>query len=221
MPAWVSNSVAPEWAQAIFAFLAILFAIGITAWQRSRALRDSKDERIRRDKEHLRRLIAGLKAEIDQTIRAAKNRQESVEQILKNVAAAREQGIRTTLDAPVAPHSMVVTDAIMYRQVAAELGRLPPEIIDPVVSFYAFALEMGRVADRAPSAVEANRMFLAQLPKLRLYAAMLVKTLGKFEASGFAAGAECSTLTGEEVRLLAEQVGYPLDAVLKESGVKL
>lgn len=38
---------------------------------------------------------------------------------------------------------MVTTDAIIYRQIAAELGQLPPELIKSVVLFYTLALALG------------------------------------------------------------------------------
>jgi hypothetical protein len=50
---------------------------------------------------------------------------------------------------------MSVTDAIIYRQIAAELGHLPPELITSVVLFYTQALDYGRFADAAPTAEQA------------------------------------------------------------------
>jgi hypothetical protein len=44
---------------------------------------------------------------------------------------------------PIQPGSMVTTDAIIYRQIAAELGQLPPELIKSVVLFYTLALALG------------------------------------------------------------------------------
>jgi hypothetical protein len=220
MPTWLLSPQAPAWAQAIFAALAIIGAVGVTTWQRSRALRDAQNARARQDKERLRRLTVGLRAELGAALQAAARQQETVEQTLKQVADAHAQGIPTTGGGPIRPGSMVVTDAIVYRQVAAEIGMLPPEIIKSVVEFYARALELGRLADGAPFALQAYEVLRQLGPRLRMGAALVISTLDKFEASGFDVDADIG-VKPEEVRELASKVGYPLEEVMKERGLKL
>jgi hypothetical protein len=108
----------------------------------------------------------------------------------------------------------------MYRQVAAELGRLPPELIQSVVLFYGLALDYGRFADGAPTAEQALETIQGVAPRLKMYGAVVVKTLEKFEASSFRAEADIRP-TQAEVKELAAKTGYPLDQILKERGLQL
>jgi len=51
-----------------------------------------------------------------------------------------------------------------------------------------------------------------------MHAALLIRTLDKFEASGFAIDADIRPKP-DEVRELAAKVGYPLDQVMRERGL--
>lgn len=217
MPTWLSSPLAPAWAQAVFAALAIVGAVWVSAWQRSRSLRDAQDAQATHDNEHLRRLTAGLRAEIEAALEAAARQQSTIEQTITTVNSAVEAGATIT-HRPIQPGSLTLTDAIVYRQVAAEIGRFPPDVIRATVQFYASALEVGRLADAAPTALKAFEILKDLAPRLRMSAAMLIKTLEKFEATGFAAHASLR-LAPAEVRELAKKVGYPLDDVLKERGI--
>jgi hypothetical protein len=115
---------------------------------------------------------------------------------------------------------MSVTDAIIYRQIAAELGRLPPNLITSVVLFYALALDYGRIADAAPTAEQAYTHLQSLAPRLKMYGARLIKTMEKFEASGFSLDADIEP-TPAELRILAAQVGYPLDEIARERGIDI
>ena len=218
MPNWLLSPLAPAWAQAIFAALAIIGAVGVTAWQRSRSLRDARNAQEREDKEHLRRLTVGLRAEIGAALQAARHQQEGLEQTLKQVEDAQTRGIPVKDSGPIRSGSMAVTDAIVYRQVAAEVGRLPPELIKSVVQFYAQAMELGRHADAAPEALQAFKILSESGSRLRMNAAMVIRTLDKFELSGFSADADIR-VTPEEIKALAKQVGYPLEEIARERGL--
>ncbi|HEV2303402.1 MAG TPA: hypothetical protein VGR91_17690, partial [Stellaceae bacterium] len=167
--------------------------------------------------EHLRRLTAGLRAEIEAALEAAARQQSTIEQTITTVNSAVEAGATIT-HRPIQPGSLTLTDAIVYRQVAAEIGRFPPDVIRATVQFYASALEVGRLADAAPTALKAFEILKDLAPRLRMSAAMLIKTLEKFEATGFAAHASLR-LAPAEVRELAKKVGYLLADVLKERGI--
>jgi hypothetical protein len=114
---------------------------------------------------------------------------------------------------------MAVTDAIVYLQIASELGRLPPELIKSVVLFYTLALDIGRIADGAPTAEEAYNYVCSFVPRLKMYATLLITTLHKFERSDFTVDADIRPKP-EEVRKLATKVGYPLDQVMRERGIQ-
>jgi hypothetical protein len=216
IPTWLSNPSAPAWAQAIFAAFAIIGAVWVSAWQRSRSLRDAEKAKVREEKEHLRSLAAGLKEEIGAALDAATRQQSSIERALSQVKIAVEAGA-TIACTPIRAGSMVLTDAIIYRQAAAEVGRLPTDLIKLVVRFYTGALEMGRLADGAPTALEAYEVLRGLGPGFRTTAASVIRALDKFEACGFAADADIR-LNREEVKELAAKMGYPLEEVMKRYG---
>jgi hypothetical protein len=114
---------------------------------------------------------------------------------------------------------MVLTDAIVYRQIAGELGRLPPELIKSVVMFYTLALDMGRLADGASTAQAAYESILGLAPRLKMNAAILLLRLDKFEGAGFRADAD-TRMNTDEFRKLAMDSGYPADQVLKDYGLQ-
>jgi hypothetical protein len=217
MQTWLSDPLAPAWAQAIFAGLAILLAVVVTAWQRSSAMRDDRAKHAQQEIEHLRRLTVGVRAEIRAALQMAGAQQERLDQTLSQIADAREQGISIVASGPIHPGSMVVTDAVVYRQIAADLGRFPPELIKWLVQFYAYAAELGRRADAAPQAVQAYQMLSESGSRLRLLAALVLKTLDKFEASGFSVNADIS-LKPDEIKELAAKTGYPLADLARERG---
>jgi hypothetical protein len=217
MPTWLSNASTPAWVQACGSVLAILIAIWIPARQRLNSLRDARAERIRQEKEHRRRLTVGLRAEINAAVAAANRHEFTIEHALKGLEEARAEGALVKAGQPIRPGSLILTDAIVYRQIAAELGQLPPELIESVVHFYTLALDLGRMADSAPTALTAYEAIRGVAPRLKMHAALLRSTLDKFETSDFAVDADIRPKP-DEVRKLANKVGYPLDQVLKERG---
>jgi hypothetical protein len=112
---------------------------------------------------------------------------------------------------------MNLTDAIVYKGIASEIGELPPQVTDSAVTFYSLTLDASRRADAAPTAQAAYEMILGLAPRVKMYAALLIKTLDKLEAANFDTTADIRP-TRDEVRQLAREVGYPLDEVLKERG---
>jgi hypothetical protein len=167
MPAWLSSPLAPAWAQAIFAALAIIGAVWVSASQQSRSMRDAKKTQARQDTEHLRRLTADLRAEIEAALETAARQQSTIEQTLKQVKSAIEAGAAVK-GGPIRAGSIALTDAIVYRQLAAEIGRFPPEVIKLVVQFYTRVLEIGRPADGARSALQVFEILQGLAPRLRM-----------------------------------------------------
>jgi hypothetical protein len=156
MPPCLSDANTPAWVQAIGSVLAILVAVWLPAHQRSRSLGDIEADHARQEKEHLKRLTAGLRAEINAALLAADRHQSAINPGLQRLEEARASGATIKND-PIQPGSMAVTDAIIYRQIASELGRLPPDLITSVVLFYTLALDYGRFADAASTAEQASR----------------------------------------------------------------
>lgn len=216
---WLSNANTPAWVQAVGSVLAILVAVCLPAWQRSKSLRDAAADRARQDREHLHRLTTGLRAEINAALVAADRHQTVITPGLQMLQKARAMGATIKND-PINPGSMSVTDAIIYRQIASEVGRLPPELITSVVRFYTQALDYGRFADAAPTAEQAYTQLEGLAPRLKMAAALLIKTMEKFEASDFALRADIKP-TPVEVRTIAARVGYPLEEIARERGLDI
>jgi hypothetical protein len=216
---WLSNANAPAWVQAVGSVLAILVAVLLPAWQRSKSLRDAAADHARQEREHLHRLTTGLRAEINAALVTADRHETVITPGLQQLQEMRERGAIIKND-PIHPGSMSVTDAILYRQIAAELGRLPPKLITSVVLFYTLALDYGRIADAASTAEQAFTHLQSLAPRLKMYGARLIKTMEKFEAAGFALDADIEP-TPAELRTIAAQVGYPLDEVARERGLDI
>lgn len=220
MHAWLSDPNTPAWVQAVGSVIAILVAVWVPARQRSNSLRDAIAERERQRKEHLKRVTAGLRAEIGAAIEASDRQQFTIDRTLKRLKEAQRKGMEIKDTGPIPAGSMMLTDAIVYQQIAAELGQLPTELVTSIVTFYTFALELGRIADHSSNAANAYQTVRPLLPRLRMNAAMLIRMLEKFESSGFDPNSKIQSMP-EEIRELAAKVGYPLDEILKERGLNI
>ena len=219
---WVSLSdpAAPAWVQAIGSILAILIALVVPEWQRRRALQDAATDRGRQAKEHLCRLTVALRAEIGAASEAAGRREAVITSVLSNVQQALRAGASVKETGPIHPGSLSLTDATIYKKIASEIGRFPSGVIKAVVDFYSGALEIERVADGAATALHAYEAVLPLLPRFKVYAAIVVRTLEKFEASDFATDGDVRP-TPSEIRQFAAAAGYPLDQIAKERGITL
>lgn len=217
---WLSDASTPAWVQAIGSLVAILIAVLVPWFQRRNALRDVATDRARQQKDHLQRLVAGLREEIRAASDTADRRQSAITLTLEQVRQAANRGMTVKEPGPIAPGPLSLTEAVVYRQVAAEMGRLPPELIKSVVAFYAGALEINRVADGAPTAMQAYRNTLELLPRFKTYSAIVIRTLDKFEAADFSTTADIKP-TPSEVRKFASDAGYPLDEIAKSRGIEL
>lgn len=220
MGQWFSDPALPAWVQAIGSILAILVAVFVPWAQRRNALRDAAADRLRQEKEHLRRLTAGLREEIRAASDAAKRREDAISHTLATVEQALARGGAVREAGPIQPGSLSLTDASVYKLVSSELGRFPPELIKAIVMFYSGALEIDRVANSAPTAMQAYQNVLPLLPRLRTYAAIVTRTLDKFESTGFSADADIRP-SPDDIRQFAKAAGYPLDEVAKARGITL
>jgi heme exporter protein D len=220
MTGWFSDAATPAWVQAIGSLIAILIAVFVPWRQRKNVLRDAAADRVRQEKEHLQRLTAGLREEIRAASEAADRRKSAITQALKTLEQARSQGMTLKDTGPITPGSLAVTDAIVYRAAAAQIGRLPPQVVRSVVAFYTGAVEINRVADSAPTAIQAFQNVLGMLPGIRTYTALVMWTLDRFEAAGFSTSADIIPTTAD-VRKFASDAEYPLDEIAKLRGIEL
>lgn len=225
MAGWLSDPTAAAWVQAgssiatVFVAIAtVVVAVWIPAHRRRQSIEDARDERNRQEKEYLKRVCAALRAEIEATQMAAERHETAIGLTLKRLEEARAHGATITGGGRLPQDSVVLTDAIIYRRIAAELGRLPPELNRSIVVFCTIALDLGRLANGATTAQSAYETILKLAPRLKMSAAVLISNLDKFEAANFAPEANIHG-TVEEFRALAAKVGYPADQVLRERGL--
>lgn len=214
------SATAAAWVQAIGSIAAILVAVAVPWWQRRAALRDSAINRARQEREHLKRLCAALREEIRAASAAAEMRQTAIDETFEQLEQARQMGAIIKESGPIQVGSLTLSDATIYTQLAAELGQFPPPLIKSIVSFYSLTIDIGRQADGAPTAIEAYVNIRSSLPRVRTYAAMLVRSLEKFEEADFAGSADTNPMPSE-IRKFAAAAGYPLDEIAESRGVKL
>jgi hypothetical protein len=216
-----SDPNAPAWVQAIGTIVAILIAIAVPAWQRHAARKDAKIERMREAKEHLERLVAGLRAEVSAAVEAAAMHRETAERTLNQIERARQEGRSVVTDPnPLPPGSITLTDAIVYRAVAPDLGHFLPQIVHHIVMFYSNTLHLERVIGAAGTVATSLELVQGLAPRAQMNGRILIELLDKFRHADFAANADLS-LDPKRVEKIADELGYPLQEVLAERGLKL
>lgn len=219
LSSWVTSSNAPAWVQAVGSVLAIFIAIIVPAWQRRANLKDAKLQRARDEKERLRRLVAGLRAEIDAAIAAATSYREIAERTLAQTEVARRAG-REIINTDLPPNSVQLTDAVVYRAIASELGHFPPTVVHNVVNFYANERNLTRIVALANTVHDALSTVRNMAPRAQMNGAVLLEILNKYEQADFDPDADLR-LSEKQMRDLAGRFGYPLDEVLAASGMRL
>jgi hypothetical protein len=94
-----------NWISAIFTAGAVLAAVVMWHGDRQRARAEREEDR----KEHLRRMLAALRVEIEMAIEAIQRRQYASGAVVDGVAAAKARGA-SIFDRPIVPGSATVTD---------------------------------------------------------------------------------------------------------------
>jgi len=206
------------WVQAIGSIIAILVAIAIPAWQRWASLRDARTDQCQQAKERAKRMVAALKAEVIAAIAALERQLFATKQTLLKIRAGRQAGAQILNHGPISPGSMIFTDGVIYRQVAAELGRLPADLVSSMVQFYAMALEMTRLAESSSSAETAYEIMQDLIPRALMCGELLRLSMDKFERSDFEFRVDLRP-TPDEMSKLAKKVGYPLQELMQERGI--
>jgi hypothetical protein len=151
--------------------------------------------------------VTGLRAKVNAAMETAKHQQSAAEGALAHLAVARKAGVTIANQGPPRAESIVLTDAIIYRQVGSEIGRLPPEVIRRVVMFYALALDTARVAAMGKSFIESTETIRDLMPRARMNGGLLIAVLDKLKKAEFDATAGLK-VSAEEARELAGRFGY-------------
>ncbi len=208
----------PAWVQAVGSVTAILVAFIVPWWQRRKARADALEAAAQFENSHLRRLVAALGVEIDEAVNASTRQEAGMRRTLAQFARAKEKGANLISPSPVHPDAMQVTDAIIYRQAAAEIGRLPESLVKLVIKFYSTAGEINRITAIQGSFESTLTSLVHLAPRLRMFGALALHAIEKFRQADFALDADLAARP-DETRTMAASVGYPMDEVLAERGL--
>ena len=204
------------WVQAIFSGGAIIAAVVLwRADANERKQRENKEKRA-----HLQSIVVTLRSEVFYALEAAEIRMETFSSL-----HTKSSTFQIDTDFEVPPEGLEITTATVYKAIAPELGNLPPTLAEAVVDFYSKAAEMQRVLivdtrlnNLDKSALLKNIRHL--MPRIRMKGELLLLQLDKFEKSGFEGNIEFSP-SAEELKTVADKVGYPLKEVAAERGFQL
>jgi len=211
----VTSSELAAWVQAVGSVAAIVWAICLWRFDRKRI----KDDQRQQEKSSIARLIAGLREEIQVAIEAVEMQQTVATGVVKRMQNAHVVG-NVTNNGPVALESLRFSDGIIFRAMANEVGRLPAQLITEVVSFYAFLATAERSASISPTASGAMELIADLAPRLRMKGSVARKLLDNFAAADFDPSINIKP-SREEFLALAKEVGYPIEAVAAERGIKI
>lgn len=209
------------WVQAIGSIAAIGIAIGVPYYQHSAVEHSKADDQARSIKDQRGRIVAAVRQEIVTSDEILQARVEAARSTL-NVINLRERAGRPVTGPAMPASSFRITEAVIYRAAAAELGILPKPLLGAIIDYYSRVNEIERLAGLQTDARNFLKSALELIPRIRCTGAILRMELDKYEASG------CIIETEEEFQIdqqaifkAAVDVGYPLEEVAKQRGLDL
>lgn len=213
------SQINPAWLQAVGSLLALCVAIAAPALQRRSARKDTRIEQARERKERLERLIAGVRAEVSAVVETASMHREIAERTLSQLATAKQEG-HEILESRFPEGSFSLTEAIVFSALAPELGTLPSELVQEIVTFYSLNNTLGRIVGINPSVEAALKDVSNLIPRVQMHGSIILKQLDKFKESGFAPSANLR-LDPTQAQEIAKEFGYPFEQVLAERGLTI
>jgi hypothetical protein len=158
---------------------------------------------------------SALRAEIQSVIEAAE---------VKYAVAVRTLGIdkgadRASRDDDAMAGTLVLSDYIIYREAASELGRLTPGLIKEIVEFYASLRHVAYLADNGNLAHSMN-IAMDFCPRIHLTGNLIIAQLDQYEKAQFSENCKFAILP-EELKAMAEAANYPITKLGQEFGEKL
>jgi len=153
-----------------------------------------------------RRLVAALRAEIGAALDAAVVRHESINKLDREIKNSIALGKIIDL-APLRFTTLGITEGVAFRALGAEIGLLPPALVESAVKFYNRVADQGRAL--ASSKTVQQQIWLLQegLPRIRLDGAIVAAQLDRFERSGFDPDPELE-LSAEEIAALRQKAEF-------------
>jgi len=165
------------------------------------------------------RIIAGLKSEINETLFTADAQHESAAALILKLKEAAKRGQQITTALP-AENMFRLTDGVMYRALASELGALPEGLITDIVKFYNYARTIETVAVSGATVQGGAEVMIQSVPRLRYLGGVLQIALTRFAEANFDPLA-ATKVTNEERLKVADDVGYPIRELAARRGVTL
>lgn len=205
-PGWAS------WAQVIGTFVALAIAIAVPAAQHRMDERRRQKEQRDHSRTARQQIVAALTAEIEATDRILEAKVKTIEMVL----AAVEKGEGTKDLSKHPSHPLWISDRVVYKAAASNLGLLPADIVASVVRYYA---EIGQAEDTAAYTTDLLTMFRAikpTLPYVRMRGEILRRELEKYGNCDFSDVPDLK-LTIDEIKLAARKTGYDLEPYLQEA----
>lgn len=192
--------------------------VAVCLWRADKNREESNVARSNKERVHY--MIVALRAEIESALGTARRQKLTLEQTLAEIDKAVASGAEVRGTDRIAPDSMSVTDAIVYRALAPEMGRLPPAIIQQTTQFYTLTREAERLTLLGGSVIIVYRALSDLLPRLLMHGAMMVRIFDRFLAADCSADADLK-LSTDEVLALARACDYPIEEIAKERGTRL
>lgn len=205
-----------SWVEAIGTVGAVAAAVFL--WRADR--KHERNEAARSDKERVERMLVALKAEINGAITVARRQKFTIERTLAQVSQAQQAGAEIRTSGRFSPDAMSVTDAVVYRALAPELGRLPAALIQHTTEFFIMARELERLAMLGGDAMVLYKSLADLLPRFLFHGEWTVRIFDRFVASNCSADANLQ-LGRDELLALAKANSYPIEEVARERGIKL
>jgi hypothetical protein len=157
----------------------------------------------RRQALRCRQLVAALRAEIGAALDAAVVRHESVNKLDREIKNSIALGKIVDL-APLRFTTLGITEGVAFRALGAEIGLLPPALIEGTVKFYNRVAEQGRALAASKTVQQQIWLLQESLPRIRLDGAIVAAQLDRFERADFDPDADLE-LAADEVSALAKQ----------------
>src|SRR5947208_16233813 len=106
---------------------------------------------------------------------------ETAERTLSQSEKAEQEGSLVVTDPkPLPPGSVILTDAIVYKAVAPDLGHFPAQIVHHIVMFYSNTLHLERVIGAGGSVASSLELVKGLAPRAQMNGRILIELLDKF-----------------------------------------
>jgi hypothetical protein len=217
---WINrNAGLAAWGQTIGALIAIVIAIivPVRMHQVERcAARESDAEEARLSRRHI---ASAIHADLTATIGALDVVEETMKHTMRQLEEARTLG-QPIKNAPSYPGMAKINDGVIYKAVAADIGRLPPALMESIIEFYGRCTVIETLANSSDTIDRACDLIIPMIPRFKMGAEMIKMKIKLFEKAKYEMDAD---LTPSQQAILdaADRVHYPIREIAAASGVDI